>query len=77
MYFLCPVCKKAPHSLPGHLRKACMSNKTEAEIHTVVIEAKKKLSELSHSGRFWEFVKICDIFGSTNPLARLAGYNYA
>ncbi|XP_073804446.1 uncharacterized protein [Danio rerio] len=71
MFFLCPVCKKAPHSLPGHLRKVCMRNSTEAEIQAVVKEAKKELSEFCHKGRFWEFGKICDILDSTNPLARM------
>ncbi len=70
MFFLCPVCKKAPHSLPGHLRKVCMRHSTEAEIQAVVIEAKKELSEFCHRGRFWEFEKNCDILDSTNPLAR-------
>ncbi|XP_056312301.1 uncharacterized protein LOC130223480 [Danio aesculapii] len=71
MFFLCPVCKKAPHSLPGHLRKVCMRNSTKAEIQAVVIEAKKELSEFCHRGRFWEFGKIRDILDSTNPLARM------
>lgn len=77
MFFLCPFCKKAPHSLPGHLRKVCMQNRTEAEIQAVVIEAKKELSEFCHKGRFWEFEKIRDILDSTNPLARLVTHSYA
>ncbi|XP_056312309.1 uncharacterized protein LOC130223490 [Danio aesculapii] len=71
MFFLCPVCKKAPHSLPGHLREVCMRNSGEAEIQAVIIEAKKELSEFCHRGRFWEFGKIRDILDSTNPLARM------
>ncbi len=70
MFFLCPVCKKAPHSLPGHLRKVCMRHSTEAEIQAVVVEAKKELSEFCHRGRFWEFEKIRGILDSTNPLSR-------
>lgn len=77
MFFLCPVCKKAPHSLPGHLRKVCMRNSTEAEIQAVVIDAKKELSEFCHRGRFWEFGNICDILDSTNPLARFVTHSYA
>ncbi len=77
MFFLCPVCKKAPHSLPGHLRKVCMRHSTEAEIQAVVIEAKKELSEFCHRGRFWEFEKIRDILDSTNPIARFVTHSYS
>ncbi|XP_067271193.1 uncharacterized protein [Pseudorasbora parva] len=70
MYFLCPHCKKAPRTLPGHLRTACLCDRTEAEIQATVIEAKKELSEFSHKGRFWEYQQIRDILGAADPLAR-------
>ncbi|KAK9977172.1 hypothetical protein ABG768_018993 [Culter alburnus] len=57
MYFPCPHCKKAPRSLPGHLRTACMRDRSEAEIQATVIQAKKEL--------------IQDILATADPLARL------
>ncbi|XP_051743312.1 uncharacterized protein LOC127508880 isoform X2 [Ctenopharyngodon idella] len=71
IYFLCPHCKKAPRSLPGHLRTACMRDRAEAEVRATVIEAKKEMSEFTHRGRFWEYQRIQDILETADPLARL------
>ncbi|KAK9977002.1 hypothetical protein ABG768_018823 [Culter alburnus] len=71
MYFLCPHCKKAPRSLPGHLRTVCMRDCSDAEIQATVIQAKKELSELTHRGRFWEYQSIQDILATADPLVRL------
>ncbi|ROL44956.1 hypothetical protein DPX16_0109 [Anabarilius grahami] len=71
MYFLCPHCKKAPRSLPGHLRKVCMRDRADAEIQATVIQAKKELAEFTHKGRFWEYQSIKDILATADPLARL------
>ncbi|ROL48809.1 hypothetical protein DPX16_23468 [Anabarilius grahami] len=71
MYFLCPHCKKAPRSLPGHLRTVCMRDRSDAEIQATVIQAKKELAEFTHRGRFWEYQSIKDILATADPLARL------
>lgn len=74
MYFLCPHCKKAPRSLPGHLRTVCMRDRSDAEIQATVIQAKKELAEFTHRGRFWEYQSIQDILATADPLVRCVNY---
>nr|XP_055049520.1 uncharacterized protein LOC129435035 [Misgurnus anguillicaudatus] len=71
IYFLCPICKKAPRTLPGHLRTSCMQGMSEEEIKAVVVQSKTEMSEFSQNGRFWEYNRILEIFGTANPLASL------
>lgn len=51
-----------------------MRDRTEAEIHTTVITAKKDMSEFTHTGRFWEYQQIRDILAVADPLARCVTY---
>ncbi|KAK7172409.1 hypothetical protein R3I93_004668 [Phoxinus phoxinus] len=71
IYFLCPLCRKAPRTLPGHLRTSCMEGRTEEEIQTTMIQANKEMAELSHTGRFWEYQRIREIFAAADPLASM------
>ncbi|CAM4651372.1 unnamed protein product [Leuciscus chuanchicus] len=71
IYFLCPHCKKAPRTLPGHLRTVCMHGSSEEDIQATVIKAKKEMAEFTHTGRFWEYQKIRDILGAADPLSSL------
>ncbi|XP_073729781.1 uncharacterized protein [Misgurnus anguillicaudatus] len=71
IYFLCPICRKAPRTLPGHLRTVCMQGRTEEDIQATVLQAKKEMAEFSHNGRFWDYHRILEIFGAANPLASL------
>ncbi|CAM4569895.1 unnamed protein product [Leuciscus chuanchicus] len=68
IYFLCPICRKAPRTLPGHLRTDCMKGSSEQEIQDTVVQAKKEMAKFSHKGRFWEYQTLRDIFGAADPL---------
>jgi len=74
MYFLCPICKKAPRTLPGHLRTVCMQGSSGEDIRDTVIKAKKEMAEFSHTGRFLEYKRICEILASADPLARCVSF---
>ncbi|KAK7157062.1 hypothetical protein R3I94_006962 [Phoxinus phoxinus] len=71
IYFLCPHCKKAPRTLPGHLRTVCMEGRSEEDISDTVIQAKKEMAEFTHTGRFWEYQRIREILGAADPLSSL------
>ncbi|XP_073672221.1 uncharacterized protein [Paramisgurnus dabryanus] len=71
IYFLCPICRKAPRTLPGHLRTVCMQGRTEEDIQATVLQSKKEMAEFSQNGRFWEYNTLLEIFGAANPLASM------
>ncbi|KAK7157087.1 hypothetical protein R3I94_006985 [Phoxinus phoxinus] len=71
IYFLCPLCRKAPRTLPGHLRTSCMEGRTEEDIQATVLQAKKEMADFSHNGRFWEYQRIREIFAAPDPLASM------
>ncbi|KAI1898028.1 hypothetical protein AGOR_G00068080 [Albula goreensis] len=68
---MCSVCQKPVFSLPVHLRRTCMKNGTEAEIHAAVEAAKKDVAVLLQKGRIWEYITLKRIMDSPDPLRRM------
>ncbi|KAG1925604.1 hypothetical protein F2P79_025420 [Pimephales promelas] len=52
----------SPHGVQGS---------SEEDIRDTVIKAKKEMAEFSHTGRFLEYKRICEILASADPLASL------
>ncbi|CAM4575066.1 unnamed protein product [Leuciscus chuanchicus] len=45
--------------------------RSEEDIQATVLQAKKDMADFTHTGRFWEYQRIRDILGASDPLASL------